>query len=79
MLCGLYARVSTDDQHCDLQLSELREYTERRGWKVYSEYVDTGWSGSKGSRPAGAQNFKASLVQLNASNQAPVAPQAVTS
>lgn len=50
-LCALYARVSTDDQTCDLQLRELREYCDRRGWKVYGEYVDTGWSGSRADRP----------------------------
>jgi DNA invertase Pin-like site-specific DNA recombinase len=34
-----------------MQLRELREYTERRGWTVAGEYVDTGWSGAKTSRP----------------------------
>jgi len=34
-----------------MQLSELREYAARRGWKVHSEYVDQGISGSKESRP----------------------------
>jgi DNA invertase Pin-like site-specific DNA recombinase len=49
--CALYARVSTEDQRCDLQLNELRAYVERRGWTLYGEYVDTGWSGAKKSRP----------------------------
>lgn len=49
--CALYARVSTADQKCDLQLNEMRAYCERRGWPVYGEYVDTGWSGAKKSRP----------------------------
>jgi DNA invertase Pin-like site-specific DNA recombinase len=35
-----------------MQLRELREYCERRGWKIAEEYVDTGISGSKDSRPA---------------------------
>lgn len=34
-----------------MQLRELREYCSRRGWDVHSEYVDTGWSGAKASRP----------------------------
>jgi DNA invertase Pin-like site-specific DNA recombinase len=34
-----------------MQLRELREYTGRRGWKAAGEYVDTGWSGGKASRP----------------------------
>src|SRR5580704_8824662 len=32
-------------------LRELREYVARRGWRVTGEYVDTGWSGAKASRP----------------------------
>lgn len=52
MRCALYCRVSTTDQHCDLQLRELREYIARRDWKNCGEYIDTGFSGSKASRPA---------------------------
>src|SRR5215469_15506603 len=48
---ALYARVSTNDQNCDLQLRELREYTAARKWEIAGEYVDTGWSGSKANRP----------------------------
>lgn len=51
MRAVIYARVSTADQHCDLQLRELREYCSRRGWEIAGEYVDSGWSGSKASRP----------------------------
>ena len=51
MKCAIYARVSTTDQNCEMQLRELREYVSRRGWTVEGEYVDTGWSGSKASRP----------------------------
>jgi len=50
-LVAIYARVSTDDQKCDLQLRECREWCERRGWRIYGEYVDTGFSGAKSSRP----------------------------
>jgi len=50
-LVAIYARVSTDDQSCELQLQECREYCERRGWRLAGEYVDTGWSGTKASRP----------------------------
>lgn len=70
MRVAIYARVSTADQSCEMQLRELREYTERRGWKAAREYVDTGWSGAKESRPeldrlmrdAGMRRFDAVLV-----------------
>jgi DNA invertase Pin-like site-specific DNA recombinase len=50
---ALYARVSTSNGHQDpeMQLRELREYAERRGWQVAGEYTDQGVSGSKESRP----------------------------
>jgi DNA invertase Pin-like site-specific DNA recombinase len=48
---ALYARVSTNDQNCDLQLRELREYAAARKWEIAGEYVDKGWSGSKANRP----------------------------
>jgi DNA invertase Pin-like site-specific DNA recombinase len=34
-----------------LQLREVREYCERRGWTIAGEYVDVGISGSKEKRP----------------------------
>ena len=46
---AIYARVSTFEQKTDLQLRDLRDYCERRGW-ITSEYVDTGVSGAKSSR-----------------------------
>ena len=49
---ALYARVSTQNgQNPEMQLRELREYCERRGWQVFREYVDVGISGSKEKRP----------------------------
>jgi len=51
MKCAIYARVSTSDQTCALQLRELRTYVKARGWKNAGEYVDTGFSGTKASRP----------------------------
>jgi hypothetical protein len=39
------------DQSCEMQLHELREYVSRRGWEVFGEYVDTGFSGAASSRP----------------------------
>ena len=51
MKAAIYARVSTSDQNCEMQLRELREYLGRRGWGAAGEYVDTGFSGSKASGP----------------------------
>jgi len=46
--------VSTANGHQDpdMQLRELREYAERRGWTIVEEYIDAGISGAKDSRPA---------------------------
>lgn len=38
--CALYARVSTADQDCGLQLRELRAAVAARGWAVAGEYVE---------------------------------------
>ncbi len=35
----------------NLQLHELRQYVAKRDWQVFSEYVDTGFSGTLASRP----------------------------
>ena len=51
MRAGIYARVSTTDQTCENQLIDLRRYCEARGWPA-TEYVDTGVSGAKATRPA---------------------------
>ena len=40
---GLYARVSTHDQHTlPLQLDAMRSYAAQRGWSVVTEVQDTG-------------------------------------
>jgi len=52
MRAAIYARVSTlIGQSPEMQLAELREYASRRGWEIFDEYVDSGVSGSKESRP----------------------------
>jgi len=58
MKAVIYARVSTSDQNCESQLKEIREYLSRMGWENSAEYVDTGFSGSKASRPALDQLMK---------------------
>jgi len=50
---AIYARVSTPDgkgQSPEMQLRELREHCERRGWTIAGEYVDR-MTGAKDRRP----------------------------
>jgi DNA invertase Pin-like site-specific DNA recombinase len=47
---GLYARVSTTDQHPEVQLENLRAYASARGWTA-TEFVDHGISGTRDRRP----------------------------
>jgi len=49
---ALYARVSTTDQHPEVQLDALRAYSKARGFEIAQEYVDHGVSGAKNRRPA---------------------------
>ena len=51
MRFGIYARVSTKDQSCELQVRDLRAYCAARGFDLVREYVDVGQSGAKDSRP----------------------------
>jgi DNA invertase Pin-like site-specific DNA recombinase len=51
MRIGIYARVSTKDQSCELQVRDRRAYCAARGFDLVREYVDVGQSGAKDSRP----------------------------
>ena len=52
MRVALYARVSTHaGQDPTVQLRELREHCERRGWEIGAEFTDVGVSGAKERRP----------------------------
>jgi len=52
MKTALYGRVSTTNgQDPGMQLRELTEFCERRGWELVHEYVDVGISGGKEKRP----------------------------
>ena len=46
--CGIWARVSTDDQETGNQLAELRRWAARRSLEVVAEYVIEGASAWKG-------------------------------
>lgn len=47
---ALYARVSTLDQNCEVQLEDLRRYAAKR-FASYCEYTDAGVSGTQRHRP----------------------------
>jgi DNA invertase Pin-like site-specific DNA recombinase len=49
---ALYIRVSTSDQHPEMQEQELVEYVKRRNWALYKIYSDKGVSGATERRPA---------------------------
>jgi len=53
MRVAIYPRVWTanNSENPGMQLRELREYCQHRGWAPAGEDVDTGISGAKGSRP----------------------------
>ena len=51
MRAAIYARCSTADQSVDLQLDELRQYSQNRKFTITEEYIDEGVSGSKARRP----------------------------
>jgi len=50
MRAAIYARVSTSDQNNAIQVRELTEYVQRRGWELTVVYQDQ-MSGAKASRP----------------------------
>jgi DNA invertase Pin-like site-specific DNA recombinase len=49
-VAALYARVSTLDQNCEVQLEELRRFAGKR-FARYCEYTDAGVSGTQRHRP----------------------------
>lgn len=47
---AIYARVSTSDQDCSLQISELKKYCVARGWSIQNIYEEK-LSGTTDKRP----------------------------
>ena len=47
----IYTRVSTLDQHPEMQEQELKEYVARRNWILHQVYTDKGVSGAVEKRP----------------------------
>jgi DNA invertase Pin-like site-specific DNA recombinase len=56
---ALYTRVSSGEQHTGAQERALREYVQRRGWKLQQSYRDQGVSGALSNRPALNELMKA--------------------
>jgi DNA invertase Pin-like site-specific DNA recombinase len=49
---AIYGRISTSvKQSPEMQIRELKEYCRNRGWNITGEFVDSGVSGAKDSRP----------------------------
>ncbi len=57
MQVAIYARVSTKDQDCSMQLTSLRAYCERMGWTA-TEYVEHASGAAGKSRPIQDQLLK---------------------
>lgn len=53
MRAAFYVRVSTKNHHQDpeVQLRDLRDLCQRKGWDLVDTYLDHGISGTKESRP----------------------------
>jgi DNA invertase Pin-like site-specific DNA recombinase len=49
---ALYVRVSSGEQNTGAQERALRDYVQRRGWKLQYIYRDQGISGASSNRPA---------------------------
>jgi DNA invertase Pin-like site-specific DNA recombinase len=50
---AIYGRVSTlTNQSTEMQVRDLRQLADHRGFEVMHEYLDEGFSGAKSSRPA---------------------------
>jgi DNA invertase Pin-like site-specific DNA recombinase len=50
---AIYGRVSTNNhgQDISMQTTELEQFAQARGWQVVGQYLDSGISGAKDSRP----------------------------
>ena len=56
---ALYVRVSSGEQNTGAQERALREYVQRRGWKLQQIYRDQGVCGASSNRPALNELLKA--------------------
>lgn len=51
MRVAIYARVSTDGQTVENQLTDLKRHCDLKGWSNQTLFIDEGISGAKTSRP----------------------------
>jgi len=53
MKVAIYARISTanNGQSVEMQLRDLRQLAQQRGFEIVAEFCDEGVSGAKDSRP----------------------------
>jgi DNA invertase Pin-like site-specific DNA recombinase len=56
---ALYVRVSSGEQNTGAQERALRDYVQRRGWKIEQIHKDQGVSGASSNRPALNELMKA--------------------
>jgi DNA invertase Pin-like site-specific DNA recombinase len=56
---AIYVRVSSGEQNTGAQERALRDYAQRRGWKLQQIYRDQGHSGASSNRPALNELMKA--------------------
>jgi DNA invertase Pin-like site-specific DNA recombinase len=59
---AIYTRVSTADQNLDLQINDLSEYANKRGWQIYRIFEDK-ISGTTKTRPQLDQLFKDAKIR----------------
>jgi DNA invertase Pin-like site-specific DNA recombinase len=50
MKVAIYARVSTEEQHVDKQVEQMKDFCKRHDHEIHDTYVDV-MSGAKASRP----------------------------
>ena len=59
----IYARVSTNEQNCDRQVSELKQVVNNNNWELVDTYVDEGYSRTTTTRPELDRMMKDAFVR----------------
>lgn len=61
-VAAIYARVSTSEQDCDRQVSDLKRYAKKLGYEVHSIHRETA-SGAKNDRAVRAQVIELAMAR----------------